>query len=109
MGTLLLVGEGLTPERNSAPERSPAGRGPSLKGAFERVGYHVVYAENAAGALARLRQGPPDLIVLAGTVPDMDLLDLCAAVRREPAVENTPFVVVAEAPTEIAERLRRLF
>jgi CheY-like chemotaxis protein len=90
-----------------------------------------VHVDDAAGALARLGAGPPDLIVLAGTVPDMEILDLCAAVRREPSAEKVPFVLVAEAaaqtgrsasrtganlvfpsslgPAEIAERLRRLF
>ena len=87
--------------------------------------------KDAAGALARLGQGPPDLIVLAGIVPDMELLDLCVALRRDPTGEKVPFVLVAEAaartgrsasragadlvfpatvgPVEIADRLRRLF
>ena len=91
----------------------------------------VVKANDAAGALARLGAAPPDLILLAGSVPDMELLDLCAALRREPSAEKTPFVLVAGAaaqtgraasqtgadlvfpptvgPTEIADRLRRLF
>jgi CheY-like chemotaxis protein len=131
MGTLLLVGEESRIEAPSASEQSVVRRGPSLKGALERVGYDVVNAEDGAGALARLGQRPPDLIVLAGTVPDMELLDLCAALRQDPAAEKTPFVVVADAagrtgraasrtgadvvfpptvgPVEIADRLRRLF
>jgi CheY-like chemotaxis protein len=102
-----------------------------MKGALERAGYEVVEVDDGAGALARLVQGPPDLIVLAGAVPDMELLDLCAALRRDPAAEKVPFVLVAEAaaktgraasragadlvfpasvgPAEIADRLRRLF
>ena len=130
MGTLLLVGahattESLTAEGNLAP------RGPSLKGAFERAGYKVVNADDAVGALARLAHQPPDLIVVAGTVPDMELLALCTALRHDPAAEKTPFVVVADAarhtgpaasrtgadlvfpptvgPVEIADRLQHLF
>lgn len=128
MGTLLLVGE--ESRTDPQPDGAPARRGP-LKGALERAGYDVVHASDGAGALARLGQRPPDLIVLAGTVPDMELLDLCAAVRQEPAGEKTPFVVVGDAagrtggaasrtgadlvfppsvgPVEIADRLRRLF
>lgn len=131
MGTLLLVGA----ETDAGPEPGPARpgprRGPTMKGALERAGYEVVEVDDGAGALARLVQGPPDLIVLAGTVPDMELLDLCAALRRDPAAEKVPFVLVAEAaaktgraasragadlvfpasvgPAEIADRLRRLF
>src|SRR5262245_8794701 len=128
MGTLLLVGE--VPRTDARPQGSTARRAP-LKGALERAGYDVVDASDGAGALARLGQRPPDLIVLAGEVPDMELLDLCAAVRRDPAAERTPFVVVGDAagrtgraasrtgadlvfpptvgPTEIADRLRRLY
>jgi CheY-like chemotaxis protein len=61
----------------------------------------------------------------------MELLDLCAALRREPGTEKVPFVLVADpaaragraasragadlvfpasvGPAEIADRLRRLF
>jgi CheY-like chemotaxis protein len=130
MSTLLLVGEESKPELPSEAGGAGARRG-SLTGALKRVGYDVVQAKDAAGALARLGQRPPDLIVLAGPVPDMPLCDLCAVLRQDPSAEKTPFVVVADAagqmsraasrmgadlifpptvgPTEIAERLRRLF
>jgi DNA-binding response OmpR family regulator len=130
--TLLLVGEetGGAVQPGSA-ERTAPRRGPSLKGALERAGYEVVQARDGAGALASLGPRPPDLVVLAGGVPDMELLDLCAALRREPGTEKVPFVLVADAaartgraasragadlvfpasvgPAEIADRLRRLF
>jgi len=131
MSTLLLVSGVTGSEEPSRTDRSGPRRVPSLKGALERVGYEVVTVEDAAGALARLGAGPLDLIVLAGAVPDMELLELCAAVRREPTAEKVPCVLVAEAaaktggsasragadlvfpatvgPTEIADRLRRLF
>jgi CheY-like chemotaxis protein len=131
MSTLLLVSGGTGSEQPSKADRSGTHRVPTLKGALERAGYEVVHVEDAAGALAHLGAAPPDLIVLAGAVPDMELLDLCAAVRREPAAEKVPFVLVADAsartgrsasragadlvfpatvgPAEIADRLRRLF
>jgi CheY-like chemotaxis protein len=130
MGTLLLVGRESGPEP-SAAQRTGARWGPTLKRALERAGYEVVGVEDGAGALARLGEEPPDLIVLAGSVPDMELPDLCAAVRRDPTGQKVPFVLVAEAaartgrsasrvgadlvfpvtvgPAEIADRLRRLF
>src|SRR5262245_13695702 len=127
MGTLLLVGEWPS-TAPSATHRFATRRSSGLKGALERVGYDVVHAEDGAGALARLGQRPVDLIVLAGTVPDMEWFDLCAALRHHPAAEKVPFVLVAGVegpghaaarvgadlvfpptigPTEIAERLRR--
>ncbi len=102
-----------------------------MKRALERVGYEVVKVDDAAGALARLGNQRPDLIVVAGTVPDMDLLELCAALRRDPVAEKVPFILGADAsartggaasragadlifpasvgPAEVADRLRRLF
>ena len=131
MGTLLLVGGETGSEQPSGAERAGVRRGPTLKGALERAGYEVVEVEDAASALARLGERPPDLIVLAGSVPDMELPDLCAALRRDPTGEKVPFVLLAEAaartgrsasrvgadlvfpatvgPVEIADRLRRLF
>jgi CheY-like chemotaxis protein len=131
MSTLLLVGADAVPEGSSAAPPSTTRRRPALKGALERVGYEVVEAADAVRALARVEESPPDLIVLAGTVPDMDLPDLCAALRRDPRAEKVPFVLVADGrprtgrpgqradadlvfpatvgPAEIADRLRRLF
>ena len=131
MSTLLLVSGATESEQPSRADGFVSRRGPTLKRALERVGYDVVEVGNAAGALARLGASAPDMIVLAGAVPDMEILDLCAAVRREPRAEKVPFVLVAGAaaqtgrsapragadlvfpptigPTEIAERLRRLF
>jgi CheY-like chemotaxis protein len=132
MSTVLLVGEASQAEPVVSERERPARRHmPSLQGALERVGYRVVNATDGAGALAHLGQQTPDVIVLAGAVPDMELLDLCVAVRHDPAAKQTPFVLVAEAagragraasrtgadlvfpPTvgsiEVADSLRRLF
>ena len=131
MDTLLLVGEETESEQPFSAEQGGARRGPTLKGALERAGYDVVGVKDGAGVLARLCERPPDLIVLAGAVPDMELPDLCAALRREPTGEKVPFVLVGDAafrtgrsasragadlvfpptvgPVEIADRLRRLF
>ena len=100
-----------------------------MRVAFERVGYEVVEARDAATAFQRIGDRP-DLIVVSGAVPDMDLLDLCKALRKDPVAEKLPFVLVAEAaaktgasartgadlvfpssvgPAEVADRLRRLF
>jgi CheY-like chemotaxis protein len=132
MSTVLLVGEASQPEPVVSERERPARRHmPSLQGALERVGYRVVQATDGAGALAHLGQQPPDVIVLAGAVPDMELLDLCVAVRRDPSATTTPFILMGDAagragrpasrtgadlvfpptvgPVEVAERLRRLF
>ena len=100
-----------------------------MRGALERVGYEVLEVRDAATAFQRLGERP-HLIVLSGAVPDMGLLELCVALRKDPVAEKLPFVIVAEAaakagaaaktgadlvfppsvsPAEVADRLRRLF
>src|SRR5262245_65731716 len=129
MSTLLLVNSDTVNEK-SGPGRPAQHRAPSMKGALQRAGYDVVEVADAAGVFQRLGDRP-DLIVVAGSVPDMDLLDLCVALRKDPVAEKLPFVLVADAaartggvasrtgadlvvpatvrPTEVADRLRRLF
>jgi CheY-like chemotaxis protein len=131
MSTLLLISGDADAEQAPGTENSTPRRGQTLTGALERAGYEVVQAQNAASALARLGPGRLDLVVLAGPIPDMELIEFCTALRRDPAAEKVPFVLVAEAsartgraasragadlvfpatigPTEIADRLRRLF
>ena len=130
MSTLLLVGGESATESGGVDQSAPR-KAPTMRRALERVGYEVVKVDDAAGALARLDSQRPDLIVVAGVVPDMDLRDLCAALRRDPVMEKVPFVLVADAaakaggsaarvgadlvfpasvgPAEVADRLRRLF
>jgi CheY-like chemotaxis protein len=127
MSTLLLVNGEVGAQPGT--EQRVGRRAPSMKGALERVGYEVMEVHDAATAFQRLGERP-HLIVVAGTVPDMSLLDLCAALRKDPVAEKLPFVIVAEAaaktgavsktgadlvfppsvgPAEVADRLRRLF
>ena len=60
------------------------------------MGYEVVQVQDGAAALMRIGTDRPDLIVMAGIVPDMELVDLCTALRRDPIAEKVPFVLVAE-------------
>jgi CheY-like chemotaxis protein len=131
MSTLLLVSGENGSEPAAAADRPAPRRGPTLKASLERVGYEVVHVRDGAAALTRVGTERPDLIVLASSVPDMELVELCTALRRDPVAEKVPFVLVADAaahtgraasragadlvfpatvgPAEIADRLRRLF
>ncbi len=129
MSTLLLINAERGPD-SPEPGRPVPRQGPSMRGALQRVGYEVVEVGNAAGAFARL-DDRPDLIVVSSAVPDMDLVALCTALRKDPVAEKVPFVLVADAAAqtggaatrsgadlvfpaslgavEVADRLRRLF
>ena len=89
MGMLLLIGEESRTEVSGETERSIARNRPSLKGALERIGYHVVNVKDVATAPASPCEVPPDVIVLTGPVPDMELQDFCSAGRHDPAAEKS--------------------
>jgi two-component system KDP operon response regulator KdpE len=63
-------------------------------------GYRVDSAATGAAALAQARQQPPDLIVLDLGLPDLDGLQVIAAVR---AFSAAPIVVISARDAEAAE------
>ena len=75
-----------------------------MRGALERVGYEVVEVRDAARLFQRLDERP-DLIVVSGAVPDMDLLELCVRAPEGSRRGEAPFVLVAEAAAQ--DRWRR--
>lgn len=78
----------------------------SLEGILAPNGFAVISAYTGRKALARARAHRPDVICLSLDLPDMDSLDLCRALRRDPMVgERTPIVVTSP---ERVPRERRL-
>jgi signal transduction histidine kinase/CheY-like chemotaxis protein len=97
-------------------------------------GQHWVVQEagNGREALARLREGNPDLILLDLMMPEMDGFAVVAALQKEPAWRDIPVIVITSRdltasdrdrlnsgvqtvlvkdtfrPTELVERIRRL-
>ena len=92
----------------------------------------VQEASNGREALARLREGNPDLILLDLMMPEMDGFAVVAALQKEPAWRDIPVIVITSRdltasdrdrlnsgvqtvlvkdtfrPTELVERIRRL-
>lgn len=60
----------------------------------------VTTVDCAADALAALDGERHDLITCASLLPDMRGIDLCKAVRRQPANRFTPFVLITGEPRE---------
>jgi len=68
---------------------------------LEQGSFRVATAEDGMTALAAARQDRPDLIVLDLTLPAMDGLDVCRALRRESDVP----IIMLTARVEEADRL----
>ena len=60
-------------------------------------GYTVVTAGNGKEALARLVDGPPDLVITDVMMPLMGGPELCDALARDPSMEAIPVVVMSAA------------
>jgi DNA-binding response OmpR family regulator len=68
---------------------------------LEQSGFRVITASDGEHALAVFRHEKPDLIVLDLSLPKIDGLDVCRAVRRE---GNTPIIMLT-ARVEETDRL----
>src|SRR5512135_2691279 len=68
---------------------------------LEQSGFRVVTASDGQQALAAFRHEKPDLVILDLSLPKMDGLDVCRAIRRE---SNTP-VIMLTARVDEADKL----
>lgn len=70
-------------------------------------GYEVDPVFEGCTALARLREAPPDLLLLDAGAPGVDGYGVCRAVRADPALAALPVVLLTAVP-ERDERVRGL-
>src|SRR5829696_3046059 len=69
-------------------------------------GYEVDVATDGRGALAVVRDTPPDLIVLDLMLPDIDGMEICRRVRAmEAAYEQPPVPVLMLTALSVIERV----
>jgi two-component system chemotaxis sensor kinase CheA len=74
---------------------------------LERAGFEVRVAIDGADALAKLAEGPSDLILTDVEMPNMDGFELTEAVRAHPSLANIPVLILSSRSSEI-DRLRGL-
>jgi two-component system phosphate regulon response regulator PhoB len=64
-------------------------------------GFAVFTASDGADALKQARKVLPDLIVLDVMLPEIDGLEVCKILRREPATAGVPILMLTAKATEI--------
>ena len=70
-----------------------------------QAGFHVLVARDGQTALSLTRREHPNLIVLDLMLPGgMDGLDVCRQIRRDPALVETPIIMLT-ARVELIDRL----
>lgn len=68
---------------------------------LQSAGFRVVAAEDGAAALRRARSTLPDLIVLDVMLPEIDGLEVCKLLRRDPATAEIPIVMLTAKAAEV--------
>src|SRR6186997_467559 len=62
---------------------------------------------SGAGVLPRVRESPPDLLLLDVMLPGIDGRDICRALRADPQLQTIPVILIT-ARAEEAERVAGL-
>jgi two-component system phosphate regulon response regulator PhoB len=68
---------------------------------LKQAGYSVVTAADGAEALNKARATQPSLIVLDLMLPEVDGLEVCKMLRRDPATTGIPIVMLTAKAAEI--------
>jgi two-component system alkaline phosphatase synthesis response regulator PhoP len=75
-----------------------------VRRSLEKEGFDVIVAPNGTTGLQVARNHRPDLVVLDLTMPDIDGLEVCQRLRREPRNSRLPIVVLS-ARASAADRV----
>lgn len=61
---------------------------------LQRAGFEAELVSSGRDALRRLRKAPPDVLLLDIMLPELDGLEVCRAVRSDPATASIPVIMV---------------
>jgi phosphate regulon transcriptional regulator PhoB len=67
----------------------------------KNAGYDVITADDGAEALQKARRHLPDLIVLDLMIPELDGLEVCKLLRRDPITQKVPIVMLTAKGSEV--------
>ena len=67
---------------------------------LKRAGFEVASAADGAAALAKARALLPDLVVLDVMIPEMDGLEVCKLLRRDPRTASIPIIMLTAKAAE---------
>ncbi len=78
-----------------------------LAHSVRRAGFDAAVMLSGAGVLARVRESPPDLLLLDVMLPGIDGRDICRALRADPQLQAIPVILIT-ARAEEADRVAGL-
>jgi len=65
-----------------------------LRNQLQAANFEVSEAEDGLEALGSIQESPPDLILLDLLMPRMDGLECCRRIRRNPASQDLPVIII---------------
>ena len=68
---------------------------------LKQAGFDVVTAVDGAQAIKKARSSVPNLIVLDLMLPEIDGLEVCKMLRRDPATARIPIIMLTAKAAEI--------
>ncbi len=68
---------------------------------LKAAGYEVVTADDGNEAIKRARQHSPDLVLLDVMLPEVDGLEVCKLLRRDPVTSGVPIIMLTAKAAEI--------
>jgi two-component system phosphate regulon response regulator PhoB len=68
---------------------------------LQQAGFAVVTAADGAEALSKARMNSPELIVLDLMLPEIDGLEVCKMLRRDPVTARIPIIMLTAKAAEI--------
>ena len=68
---------------------------------LREAGFTPLFAKDGARALAAVRSDRPDLVVLDLMLPEVDGLEVCKILRRDPATGRIPILMLTARATEM--------
>jgi len=72
-----------------------------IKYNLKKAGFMVVVLDNGNDALRYIQDNTPDLVLLDWMLPGMSGVDICKAIRENPATTNLPIIMLSAKGEEI--------
>jgi two-component system phosphate regulon response regulator PhoB len=68
---------------------------------LKKAGFEIITALDGAQAVRQARSGSPNLIVLDLMLPEIDGLEVCKMLRRDPATARIPIIMLTAKAAEV--------
>ncbi|MAJ15767.1 MAG: DNA-binding response regulator [Opitutia bacterium TMED67] len=68
---------------------------------LKNAGYNVTVAEDGEEALRKVHKSIPDMVILDLMIPEINGLEVCKVIRKDPATESIPVVMCTAKASEI--------